>query len=62
MCESNVYLIKDEDEKVVMESVDILRQDDDGVYLENLFGEHLELRARVKEMNLVNHRILLVSD
>lgn len=62
MCESNAYLIKDGNEKVVMENVDVLRPDDDGIYLENLFGEHLKLKARVKEMDLVDHRILLVAD
>jgi len=62
MCESNAFLIKDGSEEVVMENVDILRPDDDGIYLENLFGEHLKLKARVKEMDLVDHRILLVAD
>lgn len=38
MCEANAYLIKDGHEKVVMESVDILKPEDDGIYLENIFG------------------------
>jgi predicted RNA-binding protein len=54
--------MKDGSKEVVMENVKILRPDDDGIYLENLFGEHLKLKARVKEMDLVDHRILLVSD
>jgi predicted RNA-binding protein len=62
MCESNAYLIEDESEKVIMESVDILRPEDDGIYLENIFGERLKIKARIKEMNLVDHRILLVED
>lgn len=62
MCESNAYLIKDGNEKVVMENVDILRPEGDITYLENIFGEHLRLKARVKEMDLVDHRILLVCD
>ena len=63
MCEANMHLIKDGSEKrVIMESVDILRREDDGIYLENIFGERLEIKARIKEMNLVDHRILLVED
>jgi predicted RNA-binding protein len=62
MCESNAYLIEGEGEKVIMESVDILRPEDDGIYLENIFGEHLKIKARIKEMNLVDHRILLVKE
>lgn len=61
MCESNAYLIEGESEKVIMESVDILRPEDDGIYLENIFGEHLKIKAHIKEMNLVDHRILLVE-
>lgn len=62
MCESNAYLIKDGSEKVIMESVDIVRPEDDGIYLENIFGERLKIKARIKEMNLVNHRILLMKE
>ena len=62
MCEANAYLIKDGPEKVVMESVDILKPEDDGIYLENIFGERLKIKARIKEMNLVDHRILLVKE
>ena len=62
MCESNAYLIRDGNEEVVMENVEILRPDDDGIYIENIFGNNLKLKARVKEMDLVDHRILLVAD
>jgi predicted RNA-binding protein len=62
MCESNAYLLEDGIEKVIMESVDILRPEDDGVYLENIFGEHLKIKARIKEMRLVDHHILLETE
>ena len=62
MCEANAYLIKDGTEKVIMESVDIVRPEGDVIYLENIFGEGLEIKAHVKEMNLVDHLILLVED
>jgi len=62
MCESNAYLVEDGNEKVIMESVDILRPEDDGLYLENIFGERLKIKASIQEMNLVDHRILLVGE
>ncbi len=62
MCEANAYLIKDGHDRVIMESVDILRPEGDSIYLENIFGEKLEIKARIKKMNLVDHRILLVED
>ncbi|MCK4390810.1 MAG: CooT family nickel-binding protein [Desulfobacterales bacterium] len=62
MCEVNVYLSKDGSDKVVMEDVDIVRPRVGSIYLENIFGERLEIKARIKEMSLVNRRILLVED
>jgi len=62
MCEANAYLMEDGHEKIVMESVDTVRPEEDGIYLENIFGEHLKIKAHIKEMNLVDHHILLVED
>jgi predicted RNA-binding protein len=62
MCEADAYLIKDGIKRVIMESVEIMRPEGDSIYLENLFGERLQIKARIKEMNLVNHRILLVEN
>jgi predicted RNA-binding protein len=62
MCEADAYLIKDGIKKVIMESVEIMRPEGEDIYLENLFGEKLEIKARIKEMNLVDHRILLVEN
>ena len=62
MCEANAYLIKNGSEEVIMESVDIVRPEDDGIYLLNIFGDQLKMKAHIKEMNLVGHRILLVED
>ena len=62
MCEANAYLIKNGSEEVIMENVDILRPEDDGTYLESIFGECLKIKAHIKEMNLVDHRILLVEE
>ena len=62
MCEASVYLIKNGSEDVIMENVDIMKPEGENIYLENIFGEKLEIKARIKEMNLVDHRILLVKN
>ena len=62
MCEASVYLIKNGSKKVIMENVDIMKPEGENIYLENIFGEKLEIKARIKEMNLVDHRILLVEN
>jgi predicted RNA-binding protein len=59
MCEANAYLIKDGEEKIIMESVDILRPEENGIYLQDIFGGQRTVKARIKEMNLVEHKILL---
>jgi predicted RNA-binding protein len=62
MCEANAYLIKDEEEELIMESVDTLRPEKNGIYLQDIFGGQRTIKARIKEMNLVDHRILLEEE
>ena len=60
MCESNVYMIgTDGEEKLFMESVDRIIPGEDGIYLQNIFAETKKVQATIKEMKLVEHRIVL---
>ncbi len=60
MCEANVYLLdKDGKEKLLLESVDTLIPQGDEVILENIFSQRKTVRATIKEMALVEHRIVL---
>jgi predicted RNA-binding protein len=60
MCESNVYMIdRNGEEKLVLESVDKIIPTDDSIYLENIFYQTKTVKAKIKEMALVEHRILL---
>jgi predicted RNA-binding protein len=62
MCEANAYLIKNGKEELIMESVEILRPEEGGIYVQGIFGDQRWVKARIKEMNLVDHRILLAED
>ena len=62
MCEANAYLIESGEEKLVMENVDILRPEGNGIYLQDIFGGQRTIKARIKEMNLVDHKILLETE
>jgi predicted RNA-binding protein len=62
MCEANAYLVRDGEEKIIMENVDILRPEENGIYLQDIFGGQRTIKARIKEMNLVEHRILLEEE
>ncbi len=59
MCEAHAYLVKEGKEEIVLEDVSILRPEEGGLYLQNIFGEQKRIKARIKEMNLIDHRILL---
>jgi predicted RNA-binding protein len=59
MCEAHAYLVKEGKEEIVLEDVSILRPEEGELYLQNIFGEQKRVKARIKEMNLIEHRILL---
>jgi predicted RNA-binding protein len=62
MCEANAYIIKDGEEEIVMKGVDILRSEKNGIYLQDIFGAQRTIKARIKELNLVEHKILLEEE
>ena len=59
MCEANAYILQDDKEELVLESVDLVKpQDDDGFLLVDIFGTQKIVRGRLKQMNLVDHKII----
>jgi predicted RNA-binding protein len=59
MCEANAYLVRGDQEELVMEGVDVMEPRGEELYLRSIFGEQKFLRARLKSTSLVEHRILL---
>lgn len=59
MCEANAYLIEGEEKKLVMEAVDTVEPEDDGIKLVNIFGEQKFIKARIHSLALVDHNIFL---
>lgn len=60
MCEANAYIIEENgEEKLLLESVDRLMPQDDMLILENIFGQKKIIKARIKELALVDHKIIL---
>ena len=62
MCEANAYLVRGDKEDLLMENIDILRPEGESIYIRDIFGEQRWVKARIKEMNLVQHRIVLQED
>jgi predicted RNA-binding protein len=62
MCEANVYMDKDGIQELILESVDIVEPQDGGSFrLVSIFGEQKILKGRLKEMKLVDHRIVFAQ-
>ncbi len=59
MCEANAYVVEGEDRKLIMEAVDTIEPDGDGINLVNIFGEQKFLRAQIHSLSLVDHKVYL---
>ena len=60
MCEASAYIVRqDGREELILEGVDIVEPEEGGMRLVSIFGEQKVLRARLRNMSLVNHRIVL---
>ena len=59
MCEAHAFILQDEREVKVLESVDELEVEGDEIRLINIFGEQKILKARVKGYRGSGRKILL---
>ena len=59
MCEANAYLIEADQEKLVMEALDRVEPEEDGLRLINIFGEQKFLKAHIHSLSLVDHKVFL---
>ncbi len=59
MCEANAYLRDGEKEELLLEMVDKVIPTEDGLLLEDIYGRRKIIKARIKELALVEHKIIL---
>ncbi|MBI4777020.1 MAG: CooT family nickel-binding protein [Deltaproteobacteria bacterium] len=59
MCEATAYLIRNGKEEKLLESVDIVEPDNGKLRIVNIFGEQKLVDAKIKKLNLVEHKIVL---
>ena len=63
MCEANAYLIKEDREELIMESVDRVAPEGENAWLlVGIFGDQKVVKGRIAGMNLVDHKILFEED
>jgi predicted RNA-binding protein len=59
MCEANAFFIRNGEEELLLEAVDLVEPEENGQFrLVSIFGEQKIIKGKLKGMNLVNHRIL----
>jgi predicted RNA-binding protein len=61
MCEASAYVLRNGQEELLLSDVDIIEPDGDDLRLVNIFGEQTVIKADIQQLNLVNHKIILVE-
>jgi len=59
MCEVHAFILKEDEEEMLLENVDLLEVEGDEIRMINIFGEQKILKARVKSYNGSKSRIML---
>lgn len=62
MCEANAYLLEGEQESLLMEAVDKVEPDENGVRLVSIFGEQKFIKGCIHALSLVEHKVYIVPD
>jgi len=58
MCEAHAFILKDGKEKMFLESVDLIKFEEDEINLVSIFGEQKTLKARLKLYDNTNQKIV----
>jgi predicted RNA-binding protein len=61
MCEANAYLIKEEEPELIMEAVDVIEPEEDGIKLVSIFGEQKFIRGHIHSLSLIDRKIYLIE-
>lgn len=59
MCEATVYLKGKSGQKKLMNNVAVIKPEADNIILVDLFGERREVEAKISEIKLVEHEVIL---
>lgn len=59
MCEANAYLLETDKETLLMEAVDKIEPDEDGIRLVSIFGEQKFIKGHIHSLSLVDHKVFI---
>ena len=60
MCDLKAYVLNNDTEELLLESVNHVRSEGGEVVLRNLFGEEKRVPGEVREVSLVKNRVIVV--
>lgn len=62
MCEANAYLVENDkelNETLLMEAVDTVEPEENGIRLVSIFGEQKFIKGHIHSLSLVDHKIFI---
>ncbi len=59
MCEADAYIVEQNQERLLMKSVDKVEPEDGGLRLVSIYGEQKFIAANIHNLALVEHKIIL---
>lgn len=62
MCESTAFLITDKGQEKLMENVVYMKPEKGKVYLADLLGEQKIVEGIIKEIKLIEHKIIISKE
>jgi predicted RNA-binding protein len=61
MCEAAAYIVRNGQEELFLENVDVIEPDGDNLRLVSIFGEQKIIKAAIQSLNLVDHKVILIE-
>ena len=59
MCEAHAYLLRDETEEKILESVDLVEMAGEDIHMVNIFGEQKTIRGKLTRYNNREGKIII---
>ncbi len=61
MCQTSAYIMRDGQEELVLQDVITVTPEQGAIRMVNLFGEEKTVEGRIKQIDLLTHRIIIHS-
>jgi predicted RNA-binding protein len=61
MCQTTAYIIEGEKETLVLQDVVSVRPEDGTLRITNLFGEEKTVSGRIKQIDMLAHKIIIAG-